>query len=416
LFIVALVAISAFPEDIERIRVLSLGGYQIVVVDLIYFCLLISAFRAIGSGHSWDVGLSSRLYIFFLGWLSICVILGLFKFGYRALGESRYVLPFVGYFLPYSLNPDRDSNSDRDIVRLLTTTVVICGLISFIMFWIEVAHGGRFFISVANQAEFGSPEDFRGMRYLGSSQTFNIMALAAFLAVRALCSRKISFLHLASTVILILIAILTKNRAGLFSITVGFLVLLVCRGNIRQLLLFVTCGLLIGVTIAAYSSDAFENATLAIESGLNPTEDETGIWRLALNGAALEQGMETPLVGQGFGGYFYFVVPGMEPIEAPPHNQFVYLFLKTGFMGALLCFLILATFFKKTLHRVRFPLSEEAATIHSWLLVIVVSQLVYGLVYGFVPLFGFFVGCGTILQRVSHTDGNTYRQVTRPTV
>jgi O-antigen ligase len=284
------------------------------------------------------------------------------------------------------------------------------------MFWVEVVHGGRFFISAVNQADLGSPEDFRGMRYLGSSQTFNIMALAAFLAVRALCLRKISFLHLASTVTLILIAILTKNRAALFSITVGFFVLLVFRRDFRQLLLFLACALLIGVTIAFYSSDAFNNATLAIESGLNPMEDETGLWRLALNGAAIEQGMETPLVGQGFGGYFYFVVPGMEPIEAPPHNQFVYLFLKTGIIGALLCFLILASFCITTLRRVRSSLTEEAVTIHSWLLVVGVSQLVYGLVYGFVPLFGFFVGCGTILQRVSHTDGNAYRQFPKSTV
>jgi O-antigen ligase len=170
------------------------------------------------------------------------------------------------------------------------------------------------------------------------------------------------------------------------------------------------------VTIAAYSSDALNNATMAIQSGLNPTEDETGIWRLALDQAALEQGMETPLVGQGFGGYFYFVVPGMDPIEAPPHNQFVYLFLKTGIVGALLCFLILASFCINTLRSVRSSLTEEAVTIQSWLLVIAVSQSVYGLVYGFVPLFGFFVGCGTILQRVSHTDGNPNRQVKTPTL
>jgi O-antigen ligase len=173
--------------------------------------------------------------------------------------------------------------------------------------------------------------------------------------------------------------------------------------------------LLIGVTISVILPNEFNNATLAIESGLNPTEDETGIWRLAVNGAALEQGMETPLVGQGFGGYFYFVVPGMEPIEDPPHNQFIYLFLKTGIVGASLCLLVLLSFFLNTLWRVRSSLTEEAVTIQSWLLVIIVSQFVYGLVYGFVPLFGFFVGCGTFLHHVSRLHTHTGGQVRKTT-
>ena len=211
IFISVLVALSAFPEDIDRIRVLSLGRYQIFVIDLIYLCLLVAAFRAIRNGRAWAQGRTSRVCTFLLGWIAICVILGLFKFGYRALGESRYVLGFVGYFVPYALISERDSNSKRGIVKLLVMTVVVCGITSFIMFWIEVAHGGRFFLNAENQADFGSAVDFRGLRYLGSSQTFYVMALAAFLAVRALCSRRISFVQITSLFILVFIAVINAT-------------------------------------------------------------------------------------------------------------------------------------------------------------------------------------------------------------
>ncbi len=399
MFVVSLILYSAFPEDLERLRVISFAGIQIYVVDLIYFCLLVVAIRMVLVGRQLMSDHLSKLYLLFLSWLFAGVVIGLFKFGYRSLGESRYVLSFVGFFLPIALVVHGDSNSEARILSLIRTTIIVCGLTAFVMFWVEVIHGGRLFLSPDNQSAFGSMEDFRGTRYLGSAQTFSIMSLAAFLTIQMLVTRTFSARRATFSLLLVAVSVSTKNRAALFSIVAAFTLLLVLRKDFRKFIYIIATVLLAGTAIATFFPGPFDNVRLAIVSGLSPTEDETGIWRMTLNGAALEQGMETPIVGQGFGGYFHFEVPGMAPIEEPPHNQFIYLFLKTGSVGAFLCLSLLISFFWQSKRGLQSSTSIESEIAFSWLLVFSASQFVYGLVYGFIPLFGLFLGCAATMKR-----------------
>ena len=69
---------------------------------------------------------------------------------------------------------------------------------------------------------------------------------------------------------------------------------------------------------------------------INPQEDNTAKWRLLIWQAQLVNFFSTPLLGQGFGGYWSVYVPELGTIDVSPHNFYVQSLVKIGSIGLLL--------------------------------------------------------------------------------
>ena len=80
----------------------------------------------------------------------------------------------------------------------------------------------------------------------------------------------------------------------------------------------------------------------------NPKEDPTTFWRLAVWDASLKNIFNSPLFGQGFGGYWYMFVPELNiEINLPPHNLYIHTYVKIGLVGLILYLIIIFKLYKK---------------------------------------------------------------------
>jgi O-antigen ligase len=110
-------------------------------------------------------------------------------------------------------------------------------------------------------------------------------------------------------------------------------------------------------------------------------------------------------MGEGFGNYYELTYPGqygMEVSQAPPHNQFLTLFLKGGVIGVVLC-LVAMTVLCFRLFQGLSGLSRNSLARSGFVLIllIVVSQFLYGMAYDFIPFYGIYFGFGCILLKCS---------------
>jgi O-antigen ligase len=141
----------------------------------------------------------------------------------------------------------------------------------------------------------------------------------------------------------------------------------------------------------------------AFSGAIDPANDNTAKWRMGIQLVALQQAFETFWLGQGFGSYFNFVVAEKYRsiwYEATPHNQFLVIFLKTGIIGVLLLVALLMVYVYKSLKMLsKLPNTSKEKIYVLLLLVIISSQLFYGMTYDFIPIFGVYYGFGALLIR-----------------
>jgi O-antigen ligase len=162
--------------------------------------------------------------------------------------------------------------------------------------------------------------------------------------------------------------------------------------------------LLLGLSFLLFPSFT-ESVIAPIQGAFNITEDETGSWRLLVQAVAIEQGMETPVFGQGFGGYFEYYIEAIgEVMNYPPHSMYVYLFQKTGLIGLLAYIVALFALIRECSvlrkHTVRNQTSEKYRML---LKVVLVSEIFYGFAYNISLYAGFFIGMLVILKKISAT-------------
>ena len=174
-------------------------------------------------------------------------------------------------------------------------------------------------------------------------------------------------------------------------------------------------GVAAGVAIlAALVPSVLERLASSYQSALNPAADDSGAWRLLIQLSAFSQAMETPWFGQSYGGYFRFELPNGSVVLAPPHSQFLVLFLKGGAIGVLLAVGALAAY-SVTLWRSRRDarLAPRERLTMELLLLLALSQWLYGLAYDFVVVLGVLLGCAEVLlQRAKARRAPTADPVT----
>jgi O-antigen ligase len=345
----------------------------------------------------------SKWFLALLGALIFSILYGTTKFGFSAFGEGRYIAWIFFFSVPLYFYFSKEIQTIKDIDRFFKHTYTIVAVSILVLLCIEIINGGRYFFVETNQ-EFAQLEDGRGVRYLGSEETFNLGVVVIFAIISLFMSKRKDFLQICFILLLTAIIFFTKNRTAIISLFLSLIIVLFSEGKAKLvwkfLLFFVT---LAGVFFLMFPKVA-ESVITPITNIVNITEDETGNWRLLLQAVAIEQGMQTPIFGQGFGGYYSYYIESMGmTIEYPPHSIYVLLFQKGGifvlgiYIIALLMLIKECTKLKK--YTIQYPVAEKYRLLFK---VLFVAQIPYGFAYNFSIYFGLYIGLFIILKKVIH--------------
>lgn len=397
---VAVFMVGLAFSDLGALRVAGTAGQAVYAIDIVNAGALALTVAYILDGGLARLTRAGRWYCVFLGWLLLEVVIGATRFGGAAVGEFRYVLPLFWFFVPPAVEEFRRTPPNVEYATVPLNVIAVASLAGLVMLAIEAIHGGRYYFTSANQVK-ANFSDFRGARYLDSYQTFNIAFASAVSLLAAMRMRRPGLLPLA--LLLLGLAAWTQNRTALIAVVAGLTGLAILQRRFSLLAMAVVGGGVALLLVAILAPSVLEHLATSYSAALSPTADDSGSWRLYIQLQALAQGLQTPLMGQGYGGYFRFEIPGREDVLAPPHNQFLVLFLKGGIVAVALSVAALAAYAAILWSRradLRFSARERLVS--ECLLLLVVTQFAYGLAYDFVLTFGLMVGCAEVLlQRTS---------------
>lgn len=106
--------------------------------------------------------------------------------------------------------------------------------------------------------------------------------------------------------------------------------------------------------------------------------DPTGTWRLAGWAEAARRFLQRPLIGEGLGGSFSWVLPDGRRVEVAPHNTFLTVLVKMGLLGLGLLLWVNLVFYRRALRSFRALESDGEKMPLLWSLVSHAMFSVYG--------------------------------------
>lgn len=158
----------------------------------------------------------------------------------------------------------------------------------------------------------------------------------------------------------------------------------------------VLVALVAGAVFTALGEDPIEYIAARSVAFTDPAADATAAWRLALWEAAIEEGREHLVLGEGFGSYYDFETR-YGNITVSPHSLYVQTFLKLGLTG-LVTYVALAAALIASLGSSRRRMTRHQDRQFEPVLVMglvaACASLAYGLVYAFDPYSMLFIGLG----------------------
>lgn len=390
---------SFILADIGVMSIINIG-MSMYFVDLLFlyflFCFIYVAVTS--KFHFQD---TSKWFICLIATLLFSIFYGATKYGFSAFGEGRYIYWIFFFVVPLYFYKEKILHSLKSLDKFVKITYLLITITVLLLLTLELINGGRIFFTNVNQ-QFANLEDGRGVRYLGSEETFNLGVVVMFLIIHQFVNKKRDLLQLLLIVLLTAVIFFTKNRTALISLFLSLTFVLITEGKAKLVLrlAFLLC-VLLGISHLLFP--AFTASVVSpLTSVLNISEDETGNWRLLIQAVAIEQSMQTPVLGQGFGGYYSYYVESMGlTIEYPPHSIYILLFQKGGALA--LCAYVFAIFslIRQSSMLKRYTAHNCVAEQYRLLFkVIFVAQIPYGFAYNFSLYFGLYVGLFVVLRNI----------------
>ena len=402
--------------DLNSLVIAQIGPSKGYAIDLVFAATGVVGITGLLGRRLQALTRPGRLYLVLLVVFLVGAARGLSRFGGSAIGETRYVGAMFWFLMPLGLARLRRTAANVEGATIPYQALWVSAAAGVVMLLLELQHGGRVFFAASNVERLDAFTDFRGVRYLDSYQTFNLMLAGVALLLLQLKNARPRPLEFAIGLALVVAALLTKNRAAVIAVIAGILGLAVLERRTRLLLRLAVGGALTAGLLFVLSPAVADQVQQAFQAALHPTQDVTGSWRLVLQAAAIAKGLHTPWLGEGYGGYYYFDLPGLpEPILAPPHNQFIELFMKVGAVGLLVCVALLVAYGRAFWRVRRSPhLTDTERSFIRLLLLLLIAAVPYGFAYDFPPLFGFLLGCGEVILQRNRARADWYAAEASP--
>lgn len=405
-FFFALIFFSSLMlADLNVIPLLSIGT-TIYLSDLFFIYFFICAAKLFKPNY---IKALNHYFLFFLGYLIFEVFYGMTSYGFRAIGETRYVNWLFFAFVPVYLYYYEGLNTLEEFDKLFKTAYTIIVYTVLFLLVVEIINGGRFFIASQNEDFEGLEDSVRGRRYLGSEETFNLGVFAMYLFIGQYLAIKKDWKQITAGIFLVGVMVFTQNRAALGSIILGAIVVFAFEKKLILMLKIIGIVALVLIVGNFLLPQVIEIILHPFISAINIQDDETGNWRLLVQAVAIQQGMQTPILGQGWGGYFeYYVEELHQTYLYPPHSMYVLLFQKCGLVGVLSYITALGSIIADATRITKITGNNPLAEKYRLLLkVLFIAQIPYGFAYGFTVYFGFYIGMFVILKIILETSINT---------
>ena len=330
------------------------------------------------------LGIRWYVIVFFL-LILFEIIRNLGNYGLSAPGEFRYrylilVVPlYVSVFFP----------SKKERIKLLKLLIFLS---------VFVTLGCIPFIGILKGWHFGE-----GDRFVPASVSLGMVyGLISLLIGKKyrLLSLNILFAWIMTTAVLIMVLIDSHRSVWL---TTGVILLALVWLREIELLKFWAWGIAIIITLSVVWLVISQTEISILEyimtrriSFINPEKDPTSAWRLALWSAQLEKVFASPILGEGFGGYWEVYVPEFGgKINISPHNLYIQTLVKMGVLGLVIYLAIVFQSVVKLMSWIRYnkKATRESAIVITALVILIGAHAFY-FVYAFEYYTWLFVGLG----------------------
>lgn len=169
-------------------------------------------------------------------------------------------------------------------------------------------------------------------------------------------------------------------------------------------LLAVTLAVAVVSILSLSGLDVLQYLAIRGQAFVNPSADQTSYWRLVVWKAYLQPWLQSPLLGEGLGGYWNIYVPELDTAVATfPHSMYVQTLVKLGAVGMATLLAWFAAAWRvlvRTIRRAPGSVGSRSPLVVMGILA-VASSLVYGTVYtlDFWNLAWIGVGLAEVLNR-----------------
>lgn len=327
--------------------------------------------------------------IFFALWLLFEVLRNIGIFGRSALGEFRFrylVLVLPGYVSLFFPSAQERKKVFKSVVFLsLFFTLACIPIIGMLKGW-SVGFESRFLpSSISLGLVYGLLATYLGKKY-GLLKLSNI------------------YIWIASITVGVLVLI-DSHRSVWVAIFVVLLSLICLReirlGKVFSWLVPLTlAGIMVLLIVNSTGLDVSEYVKTRGAALISPQEDRTGAWRIAQWEVQMSKFYSSPILGQGFGGYWGFSAREGD-IGISPHSLYVQTLVKIGIIGALLYFIIVFKVFSALGHWIKTQRNNdnpEIAIVLAAITILIASHVFYT-VYAFEYYTWLFVGLAVAVIR-----------------
>lgn len=369
---------SFIPRWSEFLNTVYYFKVGIGAIDIILLSMLgLTIIRYINKQYRnyQKIGIGAVLIVFFI-WMLFEIIRNYGKFGLSAPGEFRF--RYLILVLPVFIAMNFNSFEAR---KKLARTLIKVGYFLPLLY-IPV-------IGIMKGWTFGAEN-----RFLNSQIYLGMIYSLTFLLI----SRKYNYLKFNKNVILISLIpfafffIIDSHRSAWLAAAVilGLLYYLkeLKAGRIFRLIPFL---IILGAIVIPLISDTGINIIKYVEQRgsafYDPSSDPTSEWRMMMWSLHMDKFFSSPIIGEGFGEYWYVVFPNGQVVNVSPHSYYVQTLVKVGIIGmALWVFIIFKIFFriKKFLEDARRKFNPELPIIILSFCVLItmhVYYIVYSLEY-----------------------------------
>ncbi len=400
-----IIMLGAIGEDAYNYSLFHVGSMNVYFIDLVIcgtMIILLFNWQSISSSRTGPVLLPLAA---FLVWIMICILRGMGQFSFSAIGESRVVLPLLFFVVSYALIMQARSLSS--VLDSLGKFLAVSALGVLIVFILELHVGHRLSLSLMQEPEYayGFLEDERGIRILGTLQTFTAGIFFIFVTLNLLYNNNTPNFYKLLALLMPIVMLVSMNRAAIISLVAGMgcYGFLLTKGRQRFKLIAISGLAIITILLSLklFFPERYQDLTLLINSVTDPQMEATGtwLWRKQVEIGAIQIFLENPVAGEGFGGHWEAVVNDLI-VEDPPHNEYLIILAKTGIIGlTLFVFVIWAVIKNYIKYYNKIP--YYGRPFFDMIFIIVIASIPYGFAYAYVQTYGFFLGIfAGLLHRV----------------
>ncbi len=322
-------------------------------------------------------------------WTLICVIRGLFAYGYSTFGEAREFLYIIAYFV--TIHYVTRSGQTESVLKWLAWICAITGIVLWYRFY-----------------QFGFRPRFGG----GHPLHFYGYQLSVILGV-LLGRDQIKRFHGLATVALTLslaLALYGGVRSPQVALlaTFPFLLWIARRHFAKALLLAVVAVVaffgLVLVMDPVFGGKLVPGFEKAFEGIINPSQDPTGSWRLYGWRWEMNKIFSNPfwvLIGQGWGGYYEWYFGLTDPIlRTAVHNQYITMWSKMGCVSLFLYAGVLIAFYRQTFRFLKESRNELHRSVIMIIMLLTFANQVHAVATGFIVTMWIQMALGTALSRL----------------